>query len=138
MVDRIRVVHPEGGVSRVKQSMRDEVDANRIMEKWITLGHYPRGAAGQPMFGDFSSGLDYHQALSRVRAAEEEFLALPSRVRTACRNDPGEFLSMCSDPEQLGLLRDLGLAEQDVPDQVVRVEVVNPEPLGPVEPDQPS
>lgn len=126
MSDRIRVVHPEGGVSRVKQSFRDEVDANRIMEKWITFGQYPRGAVGQPMFGDFASGLDYHQALNKVIQAQEEFLALPSRVRTRCRNDPGQFLELCSDPERLSELRELGLAEQDVPDQVVRVEVVNP------------
>lgn len=126
MSERIRVVHPEGGRVLVKQAMRDEVDANRIMEKWITQGQFPRGAPGQPMYGDFSSGLDYQGALNRVMAAREEFAALPSRVRTACANDPGKFLELCSDSTKLKELRELGLLEQDVPDQVVRVEVVNP------------
>lgn len=128
---RLRVTQPEGGKVMVKQAMRDEVDASRIMEKWIKLGQFPRGAPGQPMYGDFTSGQDYHGALSRVRQIEEEFMALPSRVRTRCRNDPGEFLQLCSDPKNLEELRELGLAEQDVPDQVVKVKVVeDPERSG--------
>lgn len=125
MTDRVRVVHPEGGRVLVKQAMASEVDANRIMEKWIQQGHFPRGAAGQPMFGDFSSGLDYQASLNAVMAARDEFMALPSRVRTACQNDPGKFLELCGDPEQLTLLRELGLAEQDIPEKAVRVEIVN-------------
>lgn len=122
---RAKVGHPEGGKVLVKQGMRDEVDANRIMEKWIHQGHYPRGARGEPMYGDFGTGLDYHGAMNRVIAAQTEFGALPSRVRTRCRNDPGVFLELCSDPEALEELRELGLAERDVPDQVVKVEVIN-------------
>lgn len=125
-MERVRVTHPEGGKVMVKQAMRDEVDANRIMEKWIKQGQFPRGPAGQPMYGDFGSGFDYHRALNAVRAAQEEFQALPSRVRTRCRNDPAEFLQLCSDPKNLDELRGLGLAEQDIPDQVVKVEVLNP------------
>lgn len=130
MTERVRSVHPEGGVSRVKQSMRDEVDANRIMEKWITLGQYPRGAPGQPMYGDFTSGVDYHQALNRLIAARDEFAALPSRVRSRCENDPGRFLELCADPENLAVLRELGLAEQDIPEQVVKVQVVPDDQAG--------
>lgn len=124
--DRIQVLHPQGGPLMTKQSMVDETNANVIMERWINRGQFPRGAAGSPMYGDFSSGLDYREALDRVMQAEAEFRALPSRVRTACQNDPARFLELCSDPERLGELRELGLAEQDVPDRVVKVEVMNP------------
>lgn len=124
-VNRVRVIHAEGGRVMTKQAFRDETDANYIMEKWIKQGHYPRGPAGQPMYGDFSSGLDYQGALNRVMAASVEFQALPSRVRTACENDPGRFLELCSDPTQLERLRELGLAEADVPEQVVKVHVTN-------------
>lgn len=124
---RRRVTHPEGGRVLTKQAMRDETNANLIMEKWIQQGQRPRGPAGSPMYGDFSSGLSYQECLDRVAQAQIEFQALPSRVRTACQNDPALFLEMCSDPAKLELLRDLGLAEQDVPDQVIKVEVQNPE-----------
>lgn len=126
-----KVYQPEGGRLMTKQAPRDEADANYIMEKWITQGHYPRGPSGSPMYGDFSSGVDYHEAMNRVLQARQEFQALPSRVRTACQNDPGLFLELCSDPARLEELRELGLAEPDVPVQVMKVEVVNPpEPEG--------
>lgn len=125
MSERIPVFHPAGGRLLTKQAMRDETDANRIMEKWITQGQFPRGPAGQPMYGDFASGLSYHECLERVQAASLEFQALPSRVRTACRNDPGVFLEFCSDPERLKELHELGLNERDVPEAVVKVHVVN-------------
>jgi len=121
-----KVYQPEGGRLMTKQAPRDELNANYIMEKWITQGQFPRGPIGSPMYGDFSSGLDYQACLNRVMAADQEFRALPSRVRTVCENDPAKFLELCSDPERLAQLRELGLAEQDVPAQVVKVEVVNP------------
>lgn len=126
VVPRRRVTQPEGGPLMTKQAMRDETDANKIMEKWIQQGHFPRGPAGTPMYGDFSSGLSYQESLDRVMQAQEEFQALPSRVRTACQNDPAQFLEMCSDPAKLEQLRELGLAEEDVPERVVKVEVMNP------------
>jgi len=123
---RVSATHREGGRLMTKQAMRDETDANRIMEKWITQGVFPRGPKGEPMYGDFASGLDYQASLDRVMRASLEFQALPSRVRTACRNDPAVFLEMCSDPARLDELRELGLAEADVPEQVVKVLVTNP------------
>lgn len=134
VVPRRRVTHPEGGRLMTKQAMRDETNANVIMEKWIQQGSFPRGAAGAPMYGDFSSGVSYQEALDRVIQAQVEFQALPSRVRSACENDPARFLELCSDPQNLEKLRELGLAEQDVPDQVVKVEVINPDPA----PEEPS
>lgn len=131
-VPRRKTVHPEGGRLMTKQSMRDATDANRIMEKWITVGEFPRGPAGSPMYGDFSSGLSYQEALDRVMAARIEFQALPSRVRTACENDPARFLELCSDPANLERLRDLGLAEAQVPETISKVEIVNPVPVNPV------
>lgn len=126
MTEREKVYHAEGGRLMTKQAFRDEVDSTRIMEKWIQQGQFPRGPAGSPMYGEFDSGLDYHEALNRVLAMKAEFQALPSRVRTACQNDPGKFLELCSSPDRLEELRELGLAEKDVPEQVMKVEVVNP------------
>lgn len=125
VVPRRRVTHPQGGPLVTKQAMRDETNANLIMEKWIKQGSFPRGPAGSPMYGDFSSGLSYQQSLDRVMQAQAEFQALPSAVRRACENDPAQFLELCSDPEKLEKLRELGLAEQDVPERVVKVEVTN-------------
>lgn len=136
MTERLRVVHPEGGRLMTKQAPKDETNANVIMEKWIQQGQFPRGPAGTPMYGDFSSGLSYQECLDRVSQAQIEFQALPSRVRTACKNDPAEFLEMCSDPGKLEELRALGLAEADEPERIVKVEITNP--VVPAEPNNGS
>ena len=98
---RMRVTHPVSGELRVKQSLRDGTDINLIMERWLNHGasvvHLNRQVAA---YGDFSSGLDYAEAVTAIRSAEAGFASLPARVRAKCRNDPAEFLQIVFDPER--------------------------------------
>lgn len=116
--DRLRVIHPEGGESMTKQAFKDEVDINKIIERYAEYGVQPL-ASGQPKYGDFSDGFSFHDALSAVREVEEDFAALPARVRDACENDPGKYLDFVSDPEKRKELEGLGLVEAQVPEQVI-------------------
>jgi len=107
---RIRVTHAEGGRLMVKQSQVAGTDVNAILKRWMRDGaataHVNRET---PRYGDFSSGMDYAEALNAVHEAEREFAALPSAVRAHVRNDPGELLDMVFDPERRGELEKLGL-----------------------------
>ncbi len=123
---RERVCHPEGGELRTKRGLRDQTDINRIMDRWLKHGtsvaHLNPNVA---TYGDFSSGLDYREALTAVKAAEADFAALPAQVRAHVGNDPGEFLQMIFDPERRDELEGLGL----VADR--RGEGDSPSPSGP-------
>ncbi len=115
-IERVVVTHPEGGESMTKQSMAAATDVNLIMEKWhkhgAAVAHLNRG---QAMWGDFSSGVDYAEALNSIRDAQRDFAALPAKVRAHVDNDPGEFLEMVFDPERREELERLGLVDVQKP-----------------------
>ncbi len=97
-----------------KQSEKDLTDVNLIMDSWVQTGAAVAGhlnpAPGS--YGDFSSGIDYHEAMSAVRDAELCFAALPAKVRSHCENDPGKFLEMVYDPDRRDELEALGIVEE--------------------------
>lgn len=129
MLERSRAARTitTGGKRRVKQAARDSSDINHMIRKWIKNGTPPVASGREPHYGDFSAGIEYHEGLTRLVEIQDQFELLPAPVRTYCNNDPGLFLDLCSDPEQLPKLRELGLVEDRTP-PVTRVEVVNPTP----------
>jgi len=114
-IPRKRVTVAEGGTLRTKQGPRSDQDVNTIMGRWIGQGIPPRMGPRQAMYGDFAAAPDFHTAQNLVIEAREQFMDLPARVRKACKNDPGEFLTMVSDPERRAELVELGLVEEHVP-----------------------
>jgi hypothetical protein len=115
--DRIKVTHPEGGVSMTKQADKEGQDINRLMNNWISHGQ-PPPPAGQLTYGDFADYADFHTMVNRQMAAQEQFDALPAVVRRHVDNDPGKFLDMVRDPERVGELEELGLIEAQKPADV--------------------
>lgn len=113
-VERVGVVHPEGGRVMTKQSMALESDINQIVARHVAHG-VPFPAGLNPTYGDFSDHDGYHAALSDVMRAQHEFSRLPAAVREHCQNDPGEFLRMVYDPSRRGELEKLGLVEAAAP-----------------------
>lgn len=108
--ERVPVYHPSGGPLKTKQAFRDDADVNVLISRWRVTGQLPT-APGTPAYGDFSSGLDFHQAHNRVIQTMDAFAAQPAAVRRACRGDPAEFVAMCTDPARRGELEALGLVE---------------------------
>lgn len=131
-VDRVRVVHPEGGRLMTKQAQAMDTDINAIVARHVAHGA-PFFPDGRATYGDFSGVGDYHSALNRLKSAQDEFGQLPAAVRDHCRNDPGEFLSMVYDPERRPELEKLGLVEAAVPAAAPRAELAAPAaPVAPV------
>lgn len=112
-----RVTAPEGGPLLTKQSMAAATDVNAIVARHIAHGlPLPNGSDRQFNYGDFSSFEDLHTSMNRVKAAEVDFMALPSAVRDHCNNDPREFLRLVFDPARRGELEKLGLVERLAPE----------------------
>lgn len=127
VVERIRVTHPVGGESRTIQSDALATDVNSIMSKYVQTGQVPAGSV-RPTYGDFTASVDFHTAMSRVKAAQGEFLRAPLAVRKHCGNDVGRFLDMVFDPERRGELEELGLVEAQAPEAAPEAAPVVEEP----------
>lgn len=96
------------GPSRVKSDMQDDANINSIMRKW-SQGIVPDVTLNRGVYGDFSTGDDYYQALNKVNHAKELFESLPAFVRKECNNDPAQLIALVADPANDELLAKLGL-----------------------------
>lgn len=106
--------------SRTQQQFKDETDINVILERFGVTGHLPVTAV-QPMSGDFTTITDFQTALETVRASEENFMRLPSKVREQFGQDPRKFVDFCLNPANIEAVRELGLAPRPVAPVITEV-----------------
>lgn len=121
--------------SRTRQEFADECDINILMQRFERTGVISHVAQAEPMYLDLSEGVpDLMTALETVRAAEAAFMSLPASVRKEFDNDAIKFVAFAEDPDNLGKLREWGLAPTPAPQAPpMRVEVVNPAPEPPTD-----
>lgn len=98
--------------SRTKQAHAAECDINQIVKRAKAAGGLlPDMIRQGAQYGDFSSGVDFREALERVQLAEEQFSALSAEVRKEFGNDPGAFLDFATDPRNMDRMVKMGLAQ---------------------------
>lgn len=135
MTEHIRVrpkINCEPGSSRTKQSFKDECDINILTGRW--LDGVPMPAATQtPQYGDFSNADDYLTAVNKLNAANEQFNALPSKIRNRFDNEPGQLINFLADPANQEEAVHLGLADaprEEQPAPIAPAGTPTPEPGG--------
>jgi len=94
---------------RTIQSAAADTDINIIVKR-MGMGQQAPITAKLPMQGDFEEIFDYRTALTRIQAADEAFMQLPSHVRYRFENDPGKLLEFMDDPKNAKEAVALGLA----------------------------
>lgn len=120
----VRVSKTFNSPTRTHQSFKNECDINRILDRWQKTGvitHYNKYSAN---YSDLTSVPDYRQAMDQIIRANQAFESLPSSLRKRFGNDPAEFLSFVSSPDNVDEMVKLGLANK-------RDEVVTPQPFVP-------
>lgn len=108
--------------SLTKQSMSDECDINKIMERFEKTGILTHANDSSPRYGDFSDVVDYDESLRVVMDAEESFMSLPAKVRARFQNDPSELIEFVRDPANLNEAISLGLVP---PKEAARMQLGN-------------
>ena len=108
-----------------QQHYKEECDINTILQKFNITGILPE-APLSPRYGDFSGISDYHTALNRVIAAQEEFEGLPAQIRVRFDNDPAKLIEFLDNDANRQEAEDLGLVEK-VAAEVVEATKVTPE-----------
>lgn len=91
-----------------KQSFKDEVDINTIVERFHITGEMPMNVRA-PTYGDFTGVFDFHTAMNAIAQARESFDAMPAEVRYRFNNDPAAFVDFCSDEKNRPEMTKMGL-----------------------------
>lgn len=99
---------------RTQQHFAEEVNINNIMDRALSTGMAPINQQS-PLFGDFSEITSYGEAVERILQANEDFMALPPKIRDRFQNSPEAFMSFISDASNRDEAIRLGLLE--VPEQ---------------------
>ena len=107
--------------SLTQQHFKDECDINNILRQFNVTGLLPENTLS-PRYGDFTGIGDYHTALNRVIAAEDEFMALPAQIRSRFDNDPANLIEFLENSDNKDEAIKLGLVNstEELP-QVVEV-----------------
>lgn len=93
-----------------KQSFKDECDINYIVKQFGVTGNIPVSPL-EPSYGDFSGVSDYHSALNQINAANEAFMALPSKLRAKFDHDPNALLNFLNNESNRDEAIELGLID---------------------------
>jgi phage internal scaffolding protein len=110
--------------SLAQQHFKEECDINTILEKFNVTGMLPDNTLS-PRYGDFTGIGDYHSALNRVHAVQDEFEALPAQIRARFGNDPAQLIEFLENSDNRPEAESLGLVEKAA---VEAVEAAKPTP----------
>lgn len=106
--DRNRQTIEFAGVSRTKQSMKDECDINLIMKKFIKTGAITHFAKHAGAYLDVPAQ-DYRECLEILENAQNMFQELPAVIRRQFGDDPANFLDFVQDEKNIPAMREMGL-----------------------------
>lgn len=110
--NHVSPVSPHGGESLTDQQYRAECDINHILKVYGATGRLP--VHGEGVSGDFSSIGDYQACLDKINKAKDEFMALPSEIRSRFGHDPAAYVEFVLDPANTKECIRLGIKEEIV------------------------
>lgn len=100
----------EGGA---KQSFKEECDINTIIKRF-GLGYELPPTLREPQYGDFTNiPGSFHEAMNRVRQAQEAFDLLPADTRARFHNDPGQWHDFMIDAKNADEVEKMGALSQE-------------------------
>ena len=111
--------------SLAQQHHKDECDINNILRQFNITGLLPEQTLS-PRYGDFTGIGDYHTAMNRVLAVQDEFEALPAQIRARFDNDPAQLIEFLENSDNRPEAEKLGLVEKATA-EVVEVAQNTPE-----------
>lgn len=131
--DSIRVKTIVEGDSMTEQSHRDAVNINTIVAR-ARKGILPAVTGNIPNYGDFSSGLNFHEAQDRIADAKSDFMMLPVEIRKRFENDPAKMIDFVLNEDNKEEAIELGLLPQPAPPEEPQPEAETKSPDASSEP----
>lgn len=121
------VVAEVGEASMTRQEFMEECDINVTMARVEKHGVWPFRPDKEPVYLDLTTVPDnLMEVLNTLNDATDAFMTLPASVRKEFDNDAVKFVEFAQNGENIGKLREYGLAPAEpVADAPMKVEVVN-------------
>lgn len=113
---RDRVTLKASAVSKTQQHMKDRCDINKIMSSYQKTGLVTHVNRHKGRYADVSAVGSYDEAFALVKEAEISFLELPAGLRQQFGNSPAAFFDFVSNPENIPLMREMGLIPKETPE----------------------
>lgn len=113
--------------SLAQQSFADEVDINNMLKRF-GIGYELPSNFRMPEYGDFDTITTFHEAMTQVTAATNEFNTLPAHIRAEFDNSPAKFHDAALKESNRARFEELGLLK---PKEMAQT----PQPLEPKQPD---
>ena len=110
--------------SMTKQADRAGACIHKILDKFKKTGLLPQRTV-EPLSGKIPDIESFHEAMSLVVNAQQQFDALPSDLRAKFHNNPQEFVEFVNNPENVDQLIEMGLATAQAPQEPIQVSVVS-------------
>lgn len=108
----------------VTQSLKDEVDINKIMEK-IAKGQMMENLK-EGIFEDISEYNGLEEAFIKVQNAKEDFMTLPAEIREKFDNDPVELINFLENAENRAEAEKLGIIQPRKPVEEAAQPAITP------------
>nr|UXQ87947.1 MAG: internal scaffolding protein [Microvirus sp.] len=129
-----RRVTTSASKGRTKQEFKEESEINYILDKWMN-GQPPQL---RPLdYGDYSSNLDFQEAMEIITKTKEQFAGLPAKIRDRFGNDEKQMLHFLEDNDNLEEARKLGLVATPIkpPETETKIVPTPAPPKGEIPPD---
>ena len=111
------------GPGKTKQNFREQVNINKMIERYKKTGMLDHVNARAPFYGDVSDIISYQESLAIVARANELFMNMSSTVRERFANDPAKMIAFLQDEKNLDEAVRLGMVTKK---PVVESPVVEP------------
>ncbi len=97
--------------SETVQADSEKADINKILKRYKEIGIIDQLNITEAMFPDVTEIGDFQDVMQTARAAEMEFMKLPSKVREIFKHDVANWLDTAHDQEKRTSLIEEGVIE---------------------------
>lgn len=95
-----------------QQQFAEEADINYITDRFMRTGQLPQ-VINMPTDGDFSGTFDFQSSMNLLKKANDEFNALPAKLRARFENDPAQLIDFLKDENNAEEAHRLGLIDKE-------------------------
>lgn len=108
--------------SMTQQQFKDECDINTIVKNFGLTGQLPDNYQ-PPMSGDFTEVMTFEEAQNAIRAATEQFMAMPAQIRERFDNNPQKLMDFLDRNDDTAKAEALELGITQRPPERIRTAV---------------